>query len=153
MPAYRPRIIAGTVATVSNKLFDIAPEILIGVAIDVVVRGKGSFVAEIFGVSDRAQQLTVLAIITAVVWAMESLTEYLSNRIWRELSQAIEHDLRLDAYRHVQDLELAWFEHRASGRLLTILGDDVNQLERFLDVGAQKILLTITNILASGPCS
>lgn len=150
MPAYRPRIIAGTVATVSNKLFDIAPEILIGVAIDVVVRGKGSFVAEIFGVSDRAQQLTVLAIITAVVWAMESLTEYLSNRIWRELSQAIEHDLRLDAYRHVQDLELAWFEHRASGRLLTILGDDVNQLERFLDVGAQKILLTITNILAVG---
>ncbi len=49
MPAYRPRIIAGTVATVSNKLFDIAPEILIGVAIDVVVRGKGSFVAELFG--------------------------------------------------------------------------------------------------------
>lgn len=150
MPAYRGRIIRGSIFTVSNKLFDIAPEILIGVAIDVVVRGRGSFVADIFGVTDRPQQLTVLAIITAVVWAMESLTEYLSNRTWRELSQAIEHDLRMDTYEHVQELELAWFEHRASGGLLTVLGDDVNQLERFLDVGAQKILLTITNVIAVG---
>ncbi|MFT4034857.1 MAG: ABC transporter ATP-binding protein [Patulibacter sp.] len=150
VPAYRARIIGGALYTVANKLFDIAPELLIGVAIDVVVRSDTSFIATIFGVADRAQQLSVLAAITAVVWALESLTEYLSNRTWRELSQAIEHDLRLDAYRHVQQLELAWFEHRASGRLLTILGDDVNQLERFLDVGAQKILLTIANVIAVG---
>jgi ATP-binding cassette subfamily B protein len=150
VPAYRGRIMRGAAFTVTNKLFDIAPELLIGVAIDVVVRGSGSFVADLFGVADRAQQLTVLAVITAVVWAMESLTEYLSSRTWRELSQAIEHDLRVDAYAHIQQLELAWFEHRASGRLLTVLGDDVNQLERFLDVGAQKILLTITNVIAVG---
>ncbi|MBO9532338.1 MAG: ABC transporter ATP-binding protein [Solirubrobacteraceae bacterium] len=150
VPAYRGRIVRGAAYTVSNKLFDIAPELLIGVAIDVVVRGEGSFVADLFGITDRPQQLTVLAIVTAFVWAMESLTEYLSSRTWRELSQDVEHDLRMDAYRHVQHLELAWFENRASGRLLTILGDDVNQLERFLDVGAQKILLTITNVIAVG---
>jgi ATP-binding cassette subfamily B protein len=56
----------------------------------------------------------------------------------------------LEAYRHVQDLELAWFEHRASGRLLTVLNDDVNQLERFLDIGAQKIVLTAVNVIAVG---
>jgi ATP-binding cassette, subfamily B, bacterial len=149
-PAYRGRILRGSAYTVTNKLFDIAPELLIGVAIDIVVRGRASFIADWFGVADRQEQLTVLAMITAVVWAMESLTEYLSNRTWRELSQSIEHDLRMDAYRHVQDLEMAWFENRASGRLLTILGDDVNQLERFLDVGAPKILLTITNVIAVG---
>lgn len=150
VPTYRGRIVRGSAYTVSNKLFDIAPELLIGVAIDVVVRGRGSFVADLLGVTDRTHQLTVLALITAFVWAMESLTEYLSNRTWRELSQAIEHDLRMDTYAHVQDLELAWFENRASGGLLTVLGDDVNQLERFLDVGAQKILLTITNVIAVG---
>ncbi|MEH3052700.1 MAG: ABC transporter ATP-binding protein [Patulibacter minatonensis] len=150
VPKYRGRIIRGATYTVSNKLFDIAPELLIGVAIDVVVRGHESFVADTFGVTDRPKQLTVLALITAFVWAMESFTEFLSNRTWRELSQDIEHDLRMDAYAHVQDLELAWFEHRASGGLLTVLGDDVNQLERFLDVGAQKILLTITNVIAVG---
>ena len=95
-------------------------------------------------------QLVVLGAVTAVVWILESVTEYISARTWRELSQDLQHDLRLDAYGHVQDLELAWFEDRASGRLLTILNDDVNQLERFLDIGAERIILTATNVVAVG---
>ncbi|MDX8153039.1 ABC transporter ATP-binding protein [Patulibacter brassicae] len=147
---FRRRIVTAVVATVLNKLFDIAPELLIGVAIDVVVRTDDSFVAQIFGVEDREQQLYVLAAITVVAWVLESVSQYVSDRMWRGLSQDLQHDLRMDAYRHVQDLDLAWFEDRASGRLLTILGDDVNQLERFLDVGASKIVLTATNVVAVG---
>jgi ATP-binding cassette subfamily B protein len=149
-PRHRGAIVRGTVLTALNKLFDIAPELLIGVAIDIVVRSSDSMVARLLGIEDRETQLWVLGGITAVVWILESLTEYLSARIWRRLSQDLQHDLRMEAYRHVQDLELAWFEHRASGRLLTILNDDVNQLERFLDVGAQQIILTAVNVVAVG---
>lgn len=149
-PRYRGRIVRGTVLTALNKIFDIAPELLIGVAIDIVVRDSDSMVAQVLGIEDREQQLLILGAVTAVVWILESLTQYLSDRIWRTLSQDLQHDLRLEAYRHVQDLELAWFEHRASGRLLTILNDDVNQLERFLDIGAQKIVLTAVNVVAVG---
>jgi ATP-binding cassette, subfamily B, bacterial len=149
-PRYRGRIVGGAVLTALNKLFDIAPELLIGVAIDIVVRDSDSIVSQLLGISDREQQLLVLGGATAVVWILESLTEYLSARIWRRLSQDLQHDLRLEAYGHVQDLELAWFEHRASGRLLTVLNDDVNQLERFLDVGAQQIILTFVNVVAVG---
>lgn len=150
VPQYRGKIRRATAFTILNKIFDIAPELLIGVAIDVVVNDEGSFIATIFGVTDREEQLFLLAAVTAVVWILESLTEYLAARLWRNLSQSIQHDLRIDAYRHVQDLELAWFENRASGKLLTILGDDVNQLERFLDIGASKIILTATNVLLVG---
>ncbi len=150
VPQYRGRIRLATAYTVLNKLFDIAPELLIGIAIDVVVRDSGSFMATAFGIEDQEQQLYVLAAITAVVWMLESLTEFLAARLWRNLSQSIQHDLRVDTYSHVQDLEVAWFENRASGKLLTILGDDVNQLERFLDVGASKILLTATNVVLVG---
>ena len=149
-PAYRGRIVKATVWSVLNQIFDIAPELLIGVAIDVVVRDNGSFVAQLFSVEDRGHQLLILAAITAVIWILESVTEYLSQRVWRELSQDLQHDLRMDTYRHVQDLELAWFEDRESGGLLTVLNDDVNQLERFLDVGAQKIVLTATNVVGVG---
>jgi ATP-binding cassette subfamily B protein len=149
-PRHRGAIVRGTVFTGLNKLFDIAPELLIGVAIDIVVRDSDSMVARWFGIHDRETQLWVLGGVTAVVWILESLTEYLSARIWRRLSQDFQHDLRMEAYRHVQDLELAWFEHRASGRLSTVLNDDVNQLERFLDVGAQQIILTAVNVVAVG---
>jgi ATP-binding cassette subfamily B protein len=149
-PRYRGRILRGSILTALNKIFDIAPELLIGVAIDIVVRDQDSMVSRWFGIHDREDQLLFLAGATAVVWILESLTEYLSARIWRELSQDLQHDLRLEAYRHVQDLELAWFEDRASGRLLTVLNDDVNQLERFLDVGAQHIILTAVNVVGVG---
>ena len=59
----------------------------------------------------------------------------------------IEHEARMDAYRHVQDLELAWFEDQSTGGLLSILNDDVNQLERFLDVGAIDLLRTFVNVV------
>ena len=43
--SYRRQIIAATTCSIINKLFDIAPEILIGIAIDVVVNKEESFVA------------------------------------------------------------------------------------------------------------
>ncbi|WP_022927602.1 ABC transporter ATP-binding protein [Patulibacter americanus] len=148
--AFRPRIVLAVVSTVLNKLFDIAPELLIGVAIDVVVRTEDSFVSRLLGIEDRETQLYVLAAVTVVAWVLESSSQYLADRLWRGLSQDLQHDLRMDAYRHVQDLDTAWFEDRESGRLLTVLNDDVNQLERFLDVGAAHIILTVTNVVAVG---
>ena len=69
----------GTILTALNKLFDIAPELLIGVAIDIVVRDSDSMVAQLLGIEDREQQLLVLGAATAVVWILESLTQYLSD--------------------------------------------------------------------------
>ena len=56
----------------------------------------------------------------------------------------------MDAYRHVQRLELAWFEDQSTGGLLSMLNDDVNQLERFLDIGANEIIRTLVNVVFVG---
>ena len=58
--------------------------------------------------------------------------------------------MRMATYRHVQDLEMAYFEDQSSGGLMTVLNDDVNQLERFLDMGANEIILTATNVVLVG---
>jgi ATP-binding cassette, subfamily B, bacterial len=58
--------------------------------------------------------------------------------------------LRLDAYSHLQDLELAYFEDRSTGGLMSILSDDINQLERFLDGGANEVIQVITTVLIIG---
>jgi ATP-binding cassette subfamily B protein len=150
VPRHRSRVRRATALSIVNQIFDVAPEILIGMAIDVVVREDQSIVARVFGLASRDDQLLALAAVTAAVWALESLTEFLSQRLWRTLSQELQHDLRVDAYRHVQDLDLSWHEDRASGGLVTVLNDDVNQLERFLDVGAQRVVLTATNVVVVG---
>src|SRR3546814_9786990 len=56
----------------------------------------------------------------------------------------------MEAYGHVQSLELAYFEDRSSGGLMSVLNDDVNQLERLLDFGANEVILTATNVVLVG---
>ncbi len=147
---YRRRMVIAAAWTTLNKFADVVPELLIGVAIDVIVRGDDSFVSSLLGIEDRFAQLLVLAGANAVVWMVESASQYLSDLGWRNLAQSIEHDARLDAYAHVQELEVSWFEDNASGGLLAVLNDDVNQLERFLDSGASTVIATFWNIVLVG---
>ncbi len=147
---HRSKVILATTYSTLGKVMDVVPEILIGAVIDVIVRGQGSFFAVQFGITDRWQQLLLLTIANAFCWIFESLFGYLSALTWRNLSQTIEHELRTDLYKHVQNLEVAWFEDTTSGGLLSILNDDINQLERFLDGGASSIIVVFWNILFVG---
>ncbi|MEB3185378.1 MAG: ABC transporter transmembrane domain-containing protein, partial [Cyanobacteriota bacterium] len=135
--------------SVLNKLFDLAPPVLIGLAVDVVVQQNTSWLAA-FGVVSVPGQLAVLALLSFGIWSAESLFEYLYALLWRNLAQTVQHELRLEAYDHLQKLEMAFFEAGSSGRLMAVLNDDINQLERFLDHGANELLQLITTVLAVG---
>ncbi|MEL6250353.1 MAG: ABC transporter transmembrane domain-containing protein, partial [Cyanobacteria bacterium J06627_15] len=69
---------------------------------------------------------------------------------WRNLAQTLQHQLRVDAYSHLQKLDLSYFEDRSTGTLLSILNDDINQLERFLDTGARDLIDFFTRVIAVG---
>jgi len=146
---YRRRIAAATACSVINKLFDIAPEILIGVAIDVVVNQEQSFVASL-GFETPQQQITMLAVLTFFIWAGESLFEYLFQVLWRNLAQRLQADMRQDTYEHAQRLDMAFFESKSSGQLVATMNDDVNQLERFLDGGANALIQVLVTVVAVG---
>ncbi len=146
---YQSRVILAFTSSILNKLFDVMPPMLIGAAVDIVVRRDESFLAEL-GIVEILHQLLALCAITLTVWVFESLFDYIQTIAWRNLSQEVEHDLRLEAYGHVQKLDMAWFEDRSSGRLLAILNDDINQLERFLDVGANYMIQVAATVILVG---
>ncbi|HJU50214.1 MAG TPA: ABC transporter ATP-binding protein [Pseudogulbenkiania sp.] len=135
--------------SVLNKFFDILPEVLIGVAVDVVVNKQTSFLAR-FGITDTMQQLVLLGILTVLIWGGESLFQFLYEVKWRNLAQSLQHQLRLDAYRHVQKLPLTYFESKSTGKLMAILNDDINQMERFLNGGANSIIQVFCSSLMVG---
>lgn len=139
-----------TTLTILNKIFDVAPEILIGFAVDVVVTDHNSMVARWTGIEDRWHQLIFLGVVNVIIWILESATEYGYSLVWRNLAQTVEHEARMDAYSHVQRLELGYFEDASTGGLMSILNDDVNQLERFLDTGAKEIIHTVVNVIIVG---
>lgn len=146
---YRRRIILASACSSLNTLFDIMPEILIGVAIDVVVNQQQSFVASL-GFATPQSQILMLGLLTLFVWAGESLFQYLYLILWRNLAQDLQADLRQDAYDQVQRQDMSFFESRSTGALTAILNDDVNQLERFLDGGANDFLQVFVSVTLIG---
>ena len=146
---HRKRILLAICCSVVNKIFDVMPEILIGIAIDVVVNRENSFVAKL-GFEAPESQILVLAVLTFFVWAGESLFEYFYLVLWRNLSQRLQAELRQDAYVHMQSQGMVYFENHSSGELISILNDDVNQLERFLDGGANDIIQTVVTVILVG---
>ena len=73
---YRRNAVLATVYSVLNKFFDVLPELLIGVAVDVVVNQKQSFLAGL-GIEDPMHQLGWLTALTILIWVFESVFEYL----------------------------------------------------------------------------
>ena len=145
----RKLILAATSCSILNKLFDLAPPVLIGLSVDVVVKEQSSWLASL-GVNSVPKQLGILALASFLIWSAESLFEYLYGLLWRNLAQRTQHSLRIKAYEHLQQLEMEFFETDNTGRLLTILNEDINQLERFLDHSANQILQLIVTVVLIG---
>ena len=118
-------------------------------AIDVVTYQEDSMLADL-GYPDPYTQFLILVAVTVVVWVLESLFEYWFGVLWRNLAQNAQHELRMDAYEHIQNLEMQWFSGQTTGGLMAIMNDDVNQLERFLDQGANDLLQVATTVVVVG---
>jgi ATP-binding cassette subfamily B protein len=50
----------------------------------------------------------------------------------------------------VQKLELSWFERTRTGNLMSVLNDDINQMERLLNGGANELLQVLTGTVLVG---
>ena len=147
--SHKKTIRLASACSIINKIWDLAPPLLIGLAVDVVVLQEDSFLAGM-GVIDPWNQLILLSIVTFAVWGFESLFEFFYGVLWRNLAQTVQHELRLDTFNHVQKQGMGWFDERQRGDILAILNDDINQLERFLDKGANDLLQVSTTVVVVG---
>ena len=147
--SHKKTIRLASACSIINKIWDLAPPLLIGLAVDVVVLQENSFLAGM-GVLDPWNQLILLSIVTFAVWGFESLFEFFYGVLWRNLAQTVQHELRLDTFNHVQKQGMGWFDERQRGDILAILNDDINQLERFLDKGANDLLQVSTTVIVVG---
>ena len=149
MRPHRGTIRLASFCSILNKIWDLAPPLLIGLAVDVVVLREDSLLAS-FGIADPWHQLVLLSVLTFFIWGLESLFEYFYGVLWRNLAQTVQHELRLDTFDHVQQQGMGWFDERQKGDILAILNDDINQLERFLDKGANDLLQVSTTVIVVG---
>jgi len=144
----RARFALAITNSVANKILDLAPPFLVGWTVDVCTGRPEPWIASLAG-GEMARQIVFMALLTVVVFVFESAFQWAYQWGFMSLAQDVQHRLRLDAYRAMQDRELEFFEEHRVGRTLSMLNDDVNQLERFLNTGFNEVIQLVVLIAVS----
>lgn len=150
-PDHRTLIAVALVASVLSPLVSLVPTYLLKVLIDGVFLDTTPF--SLPGVpggwlppEPRAQLLLSVGLIVSAAVTSTGLG-WVSSWAWGRFAQTVQHVVRTDAYEKIQRLGIAFFDDQQTGQILSILNDDVNELnrllQRFLDdllqIGAQFI--------------
>jgi ATP-binding cassette subfamily B protein len=146
---YRLRVAFATGASFLNKLLDLAPPVLVGWAVDTVNRQPPELIEWLAG-NDWAMAALLLGIMGFVIFGLESLFQWFFSLGFMGLAQNVQHDLRDAAYQRMQTREMAFFEGQRVGETMSMLGDDINQLERFLNTVFNDIVQLVSLFLIAG---
>ncbi|WP_435075422.1 ABC transporter ATP-binding protein [Halorubrum sp. HHNYT27] len=144
----------GAVATVVGRAFGLIPAFVIGLAVDAIFLAERPYALPlvpdgIVPATDVGQLYLSIAILlgATVVGAVASWVE---DWGWSVFAQRVQRNLRVDAYERLQDLELAYFTGNRTGDLMSILNNDVNALETFLEDGLSATLWILATVAGIG---
>lgn len=144
---HRSKVYFAIAASIVKKVVDLSPPIIIGLALDVASQGGSSLLVAL-GISSLQSQIWFVGAFAVVAFSLESVLEFTHKLLWRNLAQTVQHELRLDAYAHLQKLEMSYLDDESTGELAAMLNDNINQLELFLNDGVHSILEMGTNVVA-----
>ena len=127
---------AGTVgfAVLGTLMIIVFPSVTQRV-IDDAIRGK------------KPELILPLLFFAVAAFLVQSISNGLRIVLNNTFEQKVIFDFRSDLYDHIQRLPLIWFDHRATGDIMTRVLEDVNAVERVLIDGVEQGTVAILQAL------
>jgi len=146
---YKGRFYLATAASITNKVLDLMPPLLVGWLVDIVSGHSPSWLRP-YTNNDAWSGAIFIAVAIVVIFALESLTEWIFQKGFLNIAQDMQHRIRLDTYKMLQIKPISFFENNRTGNLLSILNDDINRMERFLsDVYSELLQIAVLLIFST----
>src|SRR5689334_825118 len=102
-------------------------------------------------IRNGGDQLTVLALAVLAAGVLRLGFSVVRRLVAGQVSLGVEYDLRNTMYRHLQSLELAFFDQQQTGQLMSRATVDLQAVRFFLGYGLIFILQSaLTIVIASG---
>jgi len=145
-------VAVGIAASLGARLLDLLPTILLGIAIDSLFQGVEPFSLPLvpgawLPSAEVDQFFLVIGLITGS-FVVGAGFHWLRNWGFNSFAQDIQHDVRTDSYDTMQRLNMSFFADKQTGELMSILSNDVNQLERFLNDGLNSAFRLVVMVVA-----
>ena len=146
--------VVGVLGTLFSRLLGLVPAYVLGLAVDAVFFQRRSYRLPLVPVewlpTASNEQLWISVAVVVAATLLSAAISWSENWGWNAFAQRVQHALRVDTYATMQGLDMAFFDERQTGELMSILSNDVNQLETFLNDGMSSALRILVMVLGIG---
>jgi ATP-binding cassette subfamily B protein len=144
----------GVFGSVAARVLDLLPPLMLALAIDAIF-GDEQFglplVPDAWIPATKTGQLWLSVGIIVAAFTIGAAFHWVRNWGWNAFAQHIQHRIRTDTYDQMQRLNMEFFADKQTGELMSVLSNDVNRLERFLNDGmnsAFRLAVMVVGIAA-----
>ena len=133
--------VIGVTSSIVARVLDLLPPLLLGLAVDAIFSQTTDrkysllFVPDAWLPTTKTGQLYLTVALIGVAFFGGAAFHYSRNWGWNSFAQHIQHEIRTDTYDKMQRLNMDFFAGKQTGEMMSILSNDVNRLERFLNDG------------------
>ncbi len=133
--------VIGVTSSIVARVLDLLPPLLLGLAVDAIFSQTADreysllFVPDAWLPTTETGQLYLTVALIGVAFFGGAAFHYSRNWGWNSFAQHIQHEIRTDTYDKMQRLNMDFFAGKQTGEMMSILSNDVNRLERFLNDG------------------
>ncbi|MFC7073592.1 ABC transporter ATP-binding protein [Halovenus rubra] len=136
--------LTGILASIFARVLDLLPPLFLAVAIDAIFTEEASYAEALpFGgntlepyiPNEQIEQFWFTIGLLAVIFIFAAVFHWIRNWGFNYFAQHIQHDVRTDTYDKMQALNMDFFADKQTGEMMSILSNDANRLERFLNDG------------------
>ncbi|WP_459193828.1 ABC transporter ATP-binding protein [Halosimplex sp. J119] len=147
-----PQFVVGLISSVFARVLDLLPPLLLTLAIDATFRDTTAYsiplVPDAWLPTGAVGQIWFTVALIAAAFVVGAGFHWTRNWGWNSFAQNIQHNVRTDTYDKMQRLNMEFFSDKQTGELMSILSNDVNRLERFLNDGMNSFFRLSVMVLA-----
>jgi len=129
----------GVTASVFARVLDLLPPLMLGIAVDAIFLNESDFslplVPDRWLPADPEAQFWLVVGIVLFSFLGGAVLHWFRNWGWNRFAQYVQHAIRTDTYDAMQRLNMTFFADKQTGEMMSVLSNDVNRLERFLNDG------------------
>ncbi|WP_254279791.1 ABC transporter ATP-binding protein [Haloarcula marina] len=151
----RGAFVVGLVSSVFARMLDLLPPLLLALAIDAVIQGNATYELPLVPAgwipAGTTGQLWLTAGLVAGSFLGGAFFHWSRNWGWNKFAQHVQHAVRTDTYETMQRLNMDFFADKQTGEMMSVLSNDVNRLEKFLNDGlnsSSRLVIMVFGIAA-----
>jgi ATP-binding cassette subfamily B protein len=149
---YLPHLVLGGLMTVLSAVLFSIPALVLGIALDALFQQTQPFalplVPDGWLPGTRMGQFWLTVGIVSGSFLAAAVAGYVRGWALNRVAQDIQHNLRTDTYEQMQAQRMAFFDDHKTGEIMSVLNNDVNQLESFLSEDLQAgVRIVVTSLV------